>query len=66
MMFLEVREKPTSYGAVNHAKSVPILDQALIFGCADWSPEGVNSDNEEFPPSIYRSFSTQEAEHHRV
>ena len=65
MMFLEAREKPTSYGAVNHAKSVPILDQAY-FWCADLSLERVNSDNQEPPPSIYRSFSTQEAEHYRV
>ena len=63
MMFLEAREKPTSFGAVNHAKSASILDQAYPW-CADLSLARVNSDNEEFPPSIYRSFSTQEAEHH--
>ena len=65
MMYLGAREKPTSYGAVNLAKSVAILDQAY-FWCADSSPERVNSDNEEFPPSIYRSFSTQEAEYYRI
>ena len=31
-MFLEAREKPTSYGAVNHAKSAPILRPSIFFG----------------------------------
>ena len=44
MMFLGAREKPTLYGAVNRAKSVPILGQAYSW-CADLSPERVNSDN---------------------
>ena len=52
MMFLEAREKPTSYGAASHAESVPILDQAY-FRYADLSPERVNSNNQECPPSIH-------------
>ena len=64
-MFLEAREKPTSYGAVNHAESVPILNQSYLW-FAEMSLERVNSDNQECPPSIYRSFSAQEAEHYRI